>query len=268
MTQTTKSLVLVTALFCITFSSALVTAVNYRPNALYLSEICYPLLSNSSRDVELHLTLNNKISSLANSPFPCEQADYIREVCTANGTTPIDFLAEQECLCTSSYWEILKGCDDCFIAHGDLDFTSDDSASKISSLSSAECLAATPPIQPYSNLFAPVNISTVFTEADISIGTDRFPNNTAVSNYYTQTGEVTPGAITGSATARLTRWTNYSGIRFTPTSTSTSATATATESGSESGPSSSAAAASTNAAPELKATGSLLVAVLGAIVML
>lgn len=41
---------------------------------------------------------------------------------------------------------------------------------------------------------------------------------TAVSNYFTETASATPGSITGSATARLTSWTNYSGIRYTPTS--------------------------------------------------
>jgi hypothetical protein len=42
----------------------------------------------------------------------------------------------------------------------------------------------------------------------MTLGDDKFPNNTAVSNYFTGTGLATLGAITGSATARLTTWAN------------------------------------------------------------
>jgi hypothetical protein len=60
------------------------------PNNQYLSQMCYPLLTNNTRIVELDLSPETRIASLANSPFPCEQAEYILAVCSANGTTPID----------------------------------------------------------------------------------------------------------------------------------------------------------------------------------
>ena len=64
----------------------------------------------------------------------------------------------------------------------------------------------------------------------MTLGLDRFPNNTEVSNYYvaTETDKPLLGEITGSATARLTTWTNLDGERFTPTSTPTYTTETLT----------------------------------------
>ncbi|PQE34102.1 Collagen mcl1 protein [Rutstroemia sp. NJR-2017a WRK4] len=196
------------------------------PNAEYLSLMCYPLLTNVTRRIELdrqNVSLAGQVASLANSPFPCEQADYMLQICSANGTTPIDFLAEQECLCPSSYWDAVRGCVDCFLAHGYLNQTKDEEYASISSLRSAECLATSPPIQPYSNLLytTALNVSTQLYGPDDAIGTDRFPNQTAVSNYFTSTGTNmwTVGTITGSATARLTSFTNSDDVRFTPTAT-------------------------------------------------
>ncbi|PQE10800.1 collagen Mcl1 protein [Rutstroemia sp. NJR-2017a BBW] len=207
--------------------------------------MCYPLLTNVTRTIELKLSPETRITSLANSPFPCEQADYILAVCSANGTTPIDFLAEQECLCPSSYWDAVRGCVDCFLAHGYLNQTKDEDYASISSLSSAECLATSPPIQPYSNLIytTAVNVTAQVYGPDDAIGTDRFPNQTAVSNYLTSTGTNmwTVGTITGSATARLTSITKTDTERFTPTATiastgSGSATSSAAVSSNSSSP--------------------------------
>jgi hypothetical protein len=39
------------------------------PASRYLSDMCYPLFSHSSRAVELHLSANARVSSLANSPL-------------------------------------------------------------------------------------------------------------------------------------------------------------------------------------------------------
>ncbi|KAJ6126827.1 hypothetical protein N7523_002439 [Penicillium sp. IBT 18751x] len=159
------------------------------------------------------------------SPFPCEQETYTKAVCTANGTTPIDFLAEQECLCTGGHWEAMRGCDACYYAHGYRGSPSmsaaayeHSTASYMSSLSAAEC-HVTPPYQPFSNLLPSPNYTSVEDSPSITLASDRFPNNTAVSNYFTATQSMTPGKITGSATARLTSWTNISGVKYTPAST-------------------------------------------------
>jgi hypothetical protein len=175
-------------------------------------------------------------------------------------------LAEQECLCPSSYWVASSACFDCYLVHGYINETKEDSNSRISSLSSAECLATSPPIQPYANLVSTstLNVTSVLLAPDDAIGTDRFPNQTAVSNYFTSTGTSlwTTGLITGSATARLTSFTNTDGVRFTPTATITSA---------GSGSSTSAAASSKSSSPakrlEMRRV-SVLMGVLGMAILL
>jgi hypothetical protein len=63
----------------------------------------------------------------------------------------------------------------------------------------------------------PFNYTSLSLLPTLTLGFDKFPNNTAVSNYFIETGPATPGAITGSATARLTTFTNTSGSRYIPT---------------------------------------------------
>lgn len=251
------------------------------PAGMYLDAMCYPLLSNSTRSWALNISISQLVPSLANSPFPCEQYEYIWAVCTANGTTEIDFLAEQECLCGGSFFETQAACSACFFAHGYQGSTPEEAASARSSLSNAECMP-TPPFQPYSNLLPPINFTSI--DLPLTLGTDKFPNNTAVSNYFTTTGtaSLTLGTITGSATGRLTSWTNFDGIRYTPTSIPpNNGTATATGGSATTSPptgsagaggngaSSSSSTSSANvAAPEVKINGGLLAGVLGVIVLL
>lgn len=151
---------------------------NPRPNANYLAQMCSPIEYNFT----LYRTPDERTAALANSPFPCDRAEYLVEACLANGTSPIDFLAEQECICPSSYWEVLGACRDCYLAHGDLNFTQEEITLKISSFSHAECDAT--PVQPFTNILnpTPINVTLAAMAPDIAIGTDRFPNQTAVSS--------------------------------------------------------------------------------------
>ncbi|KAF8849048.1 hypothetical protein BDZ45DRAFT_561722, partial [Acephala macrosclerotiorum] len=114
-------------------------------------------------------------------PFPCEESLYIRQVCMANGTTTNDFLAEQQCLCNGSYFTVAAGCDACYIAHGYRNYTSEESKRGISSIFVAEC-EPTPPFQPFTNLLPAINITSQSLSPLITLGDDRFPNMTAVSN--------------------------------------------------------------------------------------
>jgi hypothetical protein len=246
------------------------------PVGVYLSQMCSPLLSNNTRASDLNLTIGGMISSLANSPFPCEQEAYIEAVCTANGTTQIDFLAEQECLCNSAFFDVIAGCDACYAAHGwpgEFAAGSPQESLAIATLSAKEC-EPSPPFQPFSNLLPAVNITSVSERPPLTLGEDRFPNNTAVSNYWTPTRSITPVKITGSATARVTSWTNISGLLYTPTSIPPNSGITSTPSissltGSSTTASSSATASGNVAAAiEVQATGGLLAAVLGLAVLL
>jgi hypothetical protein len=58
------------------------------------------------------------IEAFWDSPFPCEQQYYLVVTFPANGTTPNDFLAKQQCLCEGSLFDTRVGCFNCHIAHG------------------------------------------------------------------------------------------------------------------------------------------------------
>ena len=135
------------------------------------------------------------------SPFPCEVYTFLDTMCSANASTkPNDLLYEQECICNGVYFDVLRGCNNCLFVHGVAEDDPSDSASMISSLSAAECNAG-PPTTPFSNLWP--DTRTVRPPAITSVK-DQFPNNTAVSNYWTASrNTVTLGAFTKSTTGAL-----------------------------------------------------------------
>jgi hypothetical protein len=253
--------------------------------------MCLPLDSNGTRTRELHLSINGMIASLANSPFPCEQYLYLSQICTANGTTQADFLAEQECMCNGNFFQAQESCHACYYAHGYQRISPEEDASYRSSVKTAEC-SPSPPFQPYLNIFPPFNITSAEMAPLLTLLPDKYLNNTAISVYATVTGSATPGAITGSATARLTTWTNTRGIRYTPTSippnngtgtagsgsstaapsptsgASTGAETSGESSGGASTPSSTTQSANMAAVGEVKFAGGLLAAVLGVAALL
>jgi hypothetical protein len=247
------------------------------PVGRYLNSVCLPNLSNLTRRAELRLSQIELFASLGTSPFPCEQVQYILLACCANGTNEIDFLAEQQCLCNGAFFEVLAGCNQCFLAHGwqPIDRSPEQLASRVSSLSIAEC-APTPPFQPFANIYitTQLNITSIQLAPPITLGTDHFPNITDISNYYTATQTNLLGEITGSATARRTSYTNYDGVRFTPTSVPVSSGTGSFVADSTSQASTTPTAVSTttggNAAGRSKAqvTAGLLVAVLGVVALL
>jgi hypothetical protein len=189
------------------------------PVSNYLFDICQPNFSNYVKNGSSGFSASELSSVLLNSPFPCEREQYITLACYANGTTETDFVAEQQCLCKGAFFEVMAGCSQCYLAHGfqPPGRTAQDFIADIESLSIAEC-APTPAFQPYTNLVPEPNVTSIELAPSLSLGTDRFPNNTEVSNYYTPTVTNLLGEITGSATARQMSFTNSEGERFTPTS--------------------------------------------------
>ncbi|KFY08668.1 hypothetical protein V492_06025 [Pseudogymnoascus sp. VKM F-4246] len=202
-------------------------------NDIYLAKMCYPQLHDPNSN-------SNWISRVEKSPFPCEQRAYLNRVCYSNGTTEIDLLAEQQCLCGGNYFEAARGCQECYYAHGYVvpGDTLEKALSRLKDSSSAEC-SATPITMPYTKLYS---VATTL-GPDATIISDRFPNDTAVTNYWTGAATPIAGKITGSATGRLTKFTN------TPTGTTPSPS-------------------STNGAAEVKAAGGLLAVVIGVVAVL
>ncbi|KFY55367.1 hypothetical protein V497_07010 [Pseudogymnoascus sp. VKM F-4516 (FW-969)] len=183
---------------------------NY-PNRIYLDAMCLPTKSKLDP-----APLSELVAAMANSPFPCEQRIYLERTCFANGTTPNDFLAEQQCLCGSNYFSALAACYGCRIAHGLVVTPADlvEFSSQVSRHSTAEC-EATPVSQGYTNLFT-VNTSTG-APPDLTLSPDPFANDTAISNYWTGPTALVVGKITGSAVDHLSSSTNVDDVRFTPT---------------------------------------------------
>jgi hypothetical protein len=169
---------------------------NGDPDPNYLNTMCTPNFPTDGIDLSL-------LQSHLDSPFPCKVSAAILAICLANGTSEIDYLAEQECLCDGAFWDVWKGCEDCYFVHGVAADDPSDRDQFRSSVSVAEC-SPTAPSQAFfmyvSGLAQPTNGPSASLPPN-----DLFPNNTAVSNYWTATeATLTLGSITGSATARST----------------------------------------------------------------
>ncbi|KFY54086.1 hypothetical protein V497_07968 [Pseudogymnoascus sp. VKM F-4516 (FW-969)] len=222
------------------------------PNLVYLDSMCLSLAA----------------SSMANSPLPCDQRVYLENTCFANGTTPNDFIAEQQCLCGGNYYEAVSGCYACQIAHGLIVAPSDLAtfSSEVSRLSTAEC-SASPVTQPYTNLFPSIN-ATEYQETftDLRLSSDNFPNDTRVENYWTGAATAVAGKIT---VEHQSSFTNTFGIRYTPTSAATTGGSVTTPSVPSSTEDAGAGAAtSTGGAADVRVAGGLLAAVIGVLAVL
>lgn len=177
------------------------------PSIDYLANMCYPNYMKIIYDVEY--TDAELTAALAVSPLPCEQQQYVLYGCIANASTSIDFLAEQQCVCGSNFLDAHKGCVACYTAHGYREVTEEEDAAKYSSIQSAECTGR--PTQPFTDLLFPetdydAEYTSQLNSPTIILVNDKFPNNTAVSNYWTGPASASLGSITGSATARATEY--------------------------------------------------------------
>ncbi len=84
----------------------------------YILEMCSPFsLGYSSQEV--------KLSTLADSPFPCDCVIFIQQTCTLQGMYCSDCDSEaghafavNECLCQSPIWELSAACDSCQAVRG------------------------------------------------------------------------------------------------------------------------------------------------------
>ncbi|KFY38842.1 hypothetical protein V494_04182 [Pseudogymnoascus sp. VKM F-4513 (FW-928)] len=255
--------------------ASLALSLTHLEQSLYLGDLCYPNLLDDNGRVP-----DNLDGIYSKSPFPCEQMMYLEVVCHANGTAEIDFLAEQQCLCGGNFFDASRGCLECTYAHGffDAEKPLDKALSKLASVSSAEC-SATPVMMSYAERVP----GTYETDDVATLTSDRFPSDTAISNYWT--GATTPiaGQITGSATGRAKSNTYLEDQRAKMSTESMEAAGAGTSSANTPSPSSTNGAAaggagtssasppspsSTNGAAEVKVAGGLLAVVIGAMAAL
>ncbi|KFY67148.1 hypothetical protein V496_01722 [Pseudogymnoascus sp. VKM F-4515 (FW-2607)] len=247
-----------------------------KPNEKYINDMCLPRYSKMELQKPYIV-----IAELSNTPFPCEQEYFLRLLCYSNGTTPNDFLAEQQCLCGGNYFDTLVGCYNCGIAHGVI-ATPPERAKvygRYSSLSKAEC-SPTPVLQPFTNLLEDFNSTSYMLRSDMTLSSNQFSSDTAVSNYWTGAAAPIAGKITGEAVHHQSSFTNINYEKFTPTaaattggSAATTSATTSTGSADEANSTGNAdaasstgnadAATSTGGAAEVKVAGGLLAAVIG-----
>lgn len=238
-----------------------------KPNEKYINDMCLPRYSKM--ELQKAYTV---IAELSNTPFPCEQEYFLRLLCYSNGTTPNDFLAEQQCLCGGNYFDTLVGCYNCRLAHGVIATPPEREKvySRYSSLSKAEC-SPTPVILPFTNLLEDFNSTSYMLRSDMTLSSNQFSSDTAVSNYWTGAAAPIAGKITGEAVHHQSSFTNVNYDKFTPTAAATTEGSAATPSASMSTGGADAAnstgnadaATSTGGAAEVKVAGGVLAAVIG-----
>lgn len=130
---------------------------------------------------------------------PCQSILDIQAACQPNGTLPIDYIAHQECMCGGSFFSDWIGCLDCDYVHGARS-PKDVAVFNTVLTSASHALCTGTPTTDFNAIFAALTEGVSVTETNTATS-DQFPNETAVSLYFTVTGSQGPGVITGSATA-------------------------------------------------------------------
>jgi len=173
------------------------------PHAEYLDNVCF---------VNIEVATNT----------PCSAFQHLSFECQANGTAPIDLLAEQECICGSdSYFDMLLACNACMKVHGGIENEDFFDTSIVSSASAAFCTGT--PVTEFNVLLDDMIATAVVATVT---GTDLFPSETAVSLYYKGKIETNPGQITGSATLAVSSASFTSGFVESTGSSDSSASTT------------------------------------------
>jgi hypothetical protein len=177
--------------------------------------------------------LNSVCSPNGTDPIaPCVQIVNIEAECEPNGTSTLDYVAHQQCMCNGGFFDQWTGCLDCDYVHGGRSPAQVSAFQTILSSASSSLCTGTPTAS-FAAIFSAIEESNVIPDASGSTS-DQYPSQTAVSLYFTATGPTGPGQITGSATAAVaTGSTSVSGSD-SESSTSGSTSGTASESTSKS----------------------------------
>ena len=138
-----------------------------------------------------------------NGPVPpCIMIEVVERACTPNGTDALDYEAHAQCMCNGSYFDDWYGCQNCLRVHGVRNERDNAFWGSVMSAAS-EALCTGTPTADLQSLFASVQSNTAIPA--VTTGntqtSDQFPEETAVSLYYTPTVPQGPGRISGSATA-------------------------------------------------------------------
>jgi hypothetical protein len=129
---------------------------------------------------------------------PCISVTTIEEQCRPNGTSPLDYLAHAECMCSppSTYFADWAGCLNCLSVHGAHSQEDANKFSIIMSSASSELCTGTPTAE-FESIFSTVADTVPDATSGATILSDQFPSQSAVSLYYTPPTIQGPGLITG-----------------------------------------------------------------------
>lgn len=140
-----------------------------------------------------------KPATAPDSPLPpCVSIEQIESACLPNGTSPLHYEAHAQCMCGGSFFAEKLACERCLQFHGlrsERQF--DHYAAILDTAESALCSAT--PSAPFASLFSSAAAAATYPTEGATLASDRADGNTAVSLYFTLTGEQGPGVITGSA---------------------------------------------------------------------
>jgi hypothetical protein len=227
----------------------------------YIQEVCFP---NTTSPVP-----------------PCQAIINIESACQPNGTSSLAYSAHQQCMCNGGYFSNWRGCLNCQYVHGTRSEAVAEAFSAILSSASSQFCSTATPTAVFASYFSALSDSSPQTATGAATSvSDQYPSQSAVSLYYTASGNQGPGAITGSA-AQATAVASSSGkgsssgslaaTSSRAASSGSSSSARQTSSGSQTGSAaatSSSAAAKTGAANAVVVSEGMLAVVAGAMMLL
>jgi hypothetical protein len=221
-----------------------------------------PLLARQTDNTEQYL--QEVCSPNTTSPVPpCQAIINIESACQPNGTSPLAYSAHQQCMCNGGYFSNWRGCLNCAYVHGTRSEAVAEAFSAILSSASSQFCSTATPTAVFASYFSALSDSSPQTATGAATSvSDQYPSQSAVSLYYTATGNQGPGAITGSA-AQATAVVSSSGKASSSgslaASAATSSSAKQSSSSAKSTQTGSSSAASSSSAAQKGAANAVVV---------
>jgi len=156
------------------------------------------LLRRQSDDEETYIA--SVCTPNITSPVPpCTEIISIEEQCKPNNTSPLGYLAHQQCICNGGFFANWDGCLNCQYVHGSRSEAVVDAFKDIIASASSQLCTGTPTAS-FAAIFSSLSEAAPQSASGAATSTsDQFPSQSAVSLYYTASGNQGAGVITGSA---------------------------------------------------------------------
>ncbi|KAK6595453.1 hypothetical protein H4I96_09772 [Botrytis cinerea] len=196
-------------------------------SALPEKEILVPILPRQSSEEDYLSSVCSPNITSGTIP-PCIEVITIQSACTPNGTTPLDYLAHAQCMCNGGFFGNWLGCLNCDYVHGGRSPAVVSAFNTIITSASNQLCTGTPTAS-FAAIFNSLGGGGDVAEGTATQLTDLYPSETAVSLYYTASGNQGVGAITGSATGATKTGSTSASVTATGSSSASGVSATATK---------------------------------------